>query len=186
MIGARLALARSATAPVIHTHPTPSTGFGHAGVMGKKKRQHAKRPRPSGGGGRPHSGGNRPRPEPRSGQLATSTGYQSGSAAAQLQVMVGLITTGTLDAHLGTLQAAISKRHQDRRREASNQAAAQFQIGDRVALTEGIRPLYLQGATGTVTGWAHQNAIVHLDHPTGRSPGGEIRCPPLGLRRLVD
>ncbi len=100
--------------------------------------------------------------------------------------MVGLITTGTLDAHLGTLQAAISKRHQDRRRDASNQAAAQFQIGDRVALTEGIRPLYLQGATGTVTGWAHHNAIVHLDHPTGRFPGGEIRCPPLGLRRLID
>src|SRR5699024_4903327 len=96
-----------------------------------------------------------------------------------------LITTGTLDAHLGTLQAAISKRHQDRRREASNQAAAQFQVGDRVALTEYIRPRYLQGATGTITGWALQNAIVHLDQPTGRSPGGEVRCPPLGLRRLA-
>lgn len=168
--------------------------------MGKKKRQRAKRPHPSGGGSRRHSGGNRPRPEPRSGQLATSTSSsaqsgssgsfapnnQSGSAVAQLQVMVGLITTGALDTHLGTLQAAISKRHQDRRREASNQAAAQFQVGDRVALTEYIRPLYLQGATGTVTGWAQHNAIVHLDHPAGRFPGGEIRCPPLGLRRLVD
>lgn len=161
--------------------------------MGKKKRQHAKRPRPSGGGSRRPSGGHQPRPEPRVGQLATSTTpsapsgpSEESNAAAQLQVIVGLITTGTLDAHLGTLQAAISKRHQDRRREASNQAAAQFQVGDRVSLTNGIRPLYMQGATGTVTGWAQHNAIVHLDHPTGRFPGGEIRCPPLGLRRLVD
>lgn len=158
--------------------------------MGKKKRNRANRQRPS--NRHPH-GGNRSRTERHSGQLVGSTtGAQprgrdeSGSAAAQLQVIVGLITTGTLDAHLGTLQAAISKRHQDRRREASNQAAAQFQVGDRVTLANGIRPLYLQGATGTITGWALQNAIVHLDHPTGRSPGGEIRCPPLGLRRLVD
>ena len=162
--------------------------------MGKKKRNRANRQRPSGGGHRHSDGQNRPHPVPRSGQLTgpAAAGAQpagrdeSGNAAAQLQVVVGLIATGTLDAHLGTLQAAISKRHQDRRREASNQAAAQFQVGDRVTLTNGIRPLYLQGATGTVTGWAHQNAIVHLDHPTGRFPGGEIRCPPLGLRRLVD
>lgn len=106
------------------------------------------------------------------------------TAEVQLQVIVGLITTGALDVHLGTLQAAISKRHQDRRREASNHAAAQFQVGDRVFLAEGIRPRYLQGATGTVTGWAHQNAVVHLDQPTGGAVGGEIRCPPLGLRRL--
>lgn len=113
------------------------------------------------------------------------SGEDPGSTArAQLQVIVGLITTGALDAHLGTLQAAISKRHQDRRRDASNQAAAQLRVGDRVALTEYIRPLYLQGATGTVTGWAHQNAIVHLDQPTGGSVGGDIRCPPLGVRRL--
>lgn len=159
--------------------------------MGKKKRHHANRPRPSGGGSRRPGGGNRPRPQPRTSQITAPAPAgpetdQPLGAAAQLQVIVGLITTGTLDAHLGSLQAAISKRHQDRRREAANQAAAQFQVGDRVALTEYIRPLYLQGATGTITGWALQNAIVHLDHPTGRSPGGEIRCPPLGLRPLSD
>src|SRR5699024_5242136 len=108
----------------------------------------------------------------------------SSTADAQIQVIVGLITTGALDLHLGTVQAAISKRHQDRRRDASHQAAAELRIGDRVCLTEHIRPMYMRGATGTLTGWAQQNAIVHLDQPTGRFPGGEIRCPPLGLRRL--
>src|SRR5699024_823714 len=128
--------------------------------MGKKKRNRANRPRPSGGNARRPGGENPPRPETRSGQLTSATAAhaqpggsdQSGSAAAQLQVMVGLIATGTLDAHLGTLQAAISKRHQDRRREAANQAAAQLQVGDRVAITEGIRPLYLPSSSGTVTG----------------------------------
>lgn len=107
--------------------------------MGKKKRNRANRARPSGGSHRHPGGQNRPHPETRSGQLTSpvtartqsGAGDQTGNAAAQLQVMVGLITTGT------------------------------------------------------VMGWAHQNAIVHLDHATGRSPGGEIRCPPLGLRRLV-
>ncbi|WP_154793482.1 hypothetical protein [Occultella kanbiaonis] len=152
--------------------------------MSKRKRRGTDRPRPA-GAGRPRSGS-------RSGQLTEPPGQRPAgnrsdgpdAALAQLQVIVGLITTGALDVHLGTLQAAISKRHQARVREASNQAAAQLRVGDRVALTEHIRPLYLKGATGTVTGWASHNAIVHLDEPRGRFDGAEIRCPPLGLRRL--
>lgn len=157
--------------------------------MSKKKRRGSSRPR-SAGGQRSRPAASRPRPAPHKGQLTAPAGPGSrrddpaGTADGHIQVIVGLITTGSLDAHLGTLQAAISKRHQDRRRDASNQAAAQLQVGDRVVLTEYIRPMYMRGATGTVTGWAQQNAIVHLDQPTGRFPGGEIRCPPLGLRRL--
>lgn len=44
--------------------------------------------------------------------------------------------------------------------------------------------VYLYGATGTLTGWASQNAIIQLDNPTGRFTTGQIRCPPLGLQRL--
>lgn len=102
----------------------------------------------------------------------------------QIQILVGLIATGALDDYLGTIQAAISQRHHVHQRVASNQAAALLNIGDRVMLNHEIRPLYLHGATGTVTGWANQNAIVQLDHPTGRFTTGQIHCPPLGLQSL--
>src|SRR5690625_1760668 len=172
--------------------------------MSKKKRRRKNRPQSAGGqrsratgnparapGNRTRSAAGRSDPAPSASQLtapgtagAAHDDGPSSAADAQIQVIVGLITTGALDVHLGTLQAAISKRHQDRRRDASHQAAAELRIGDRVSLTEYIRPMYMRGATGTLTGWAQQNAIVHLDQPTGRFPGGEIRCPPLGLRRL--
>lgn len=113
-------------------------------------------------------------------------GEQENDEAAQIQFLVGLIATGALDDHLGTLQVAIAQRHHDRQRAASHQAAARLQIGDRVLLNHEIRPLYLHGATGTVTGWAQQNAIVQLDTPTGRFTTGQIRCPPLGLQRLPE
>lgn len=102
----------------------------------------------------------------------------------QVQVLVGLIATGVLDEHLTTLQAAIAERHSHRQRTTSRHAAARIDVGDRVRLTHGIRPLYLQGATGTVTGWVGQRAVVQLDEPTGRAIDGVVRCPPLALERL--
>ncbi|UNX55165.1 hypothetical protein MF406_02445 [Georgenia sp. TF02-10] len=109
-----------------------------------------------------------------------------GNEGGQIQLLVGLIATGALDDHLGTLQAAISQRHRDCQRTASNQAAARLQIGDRVMLNHDVRPLYLHGATGTVTGWASHNVIVQLDNPTGRFTTGQLRCPPLALQRLPE
>lgn len=102
----------------------------------------------------------------------------------QIQMLIGLIATGSLDEHLPLIQAAIAERHRHRQRAQSNQAAARIDIGDRVRLNHDIRPLYLHGATGTVTGWAGQRVIVQLDEPTGRFTHGQIRCPPLGLDPL--
>jgi len=99
----------------------------------------------------------------------------------QIQMLIGLIATGGLDEHLPTIQTAIAERHRNLQRAQSHQAAAQIDIGDRVRLNHDIRPLYLHGATGTVTGWAGQRVVVQLDEPTGRFTHGQIRCPPLGL-----
>lgn len=102
----------------------------------------------------------------------------------QVQMLIGLIATGSLDEHLPTIQAAIGERHRNLHRAQSHQAAARIGIGDRVRLNHDIRPLYLHGATGTVIGWAGQRAVVQLDQPTGRFTHGQIRCPPLGLEPL--
>lgn len=107
-----------------------------------------------------------------------------GVDAQQIQMLIGLIATGGLDEHLPTIQAAIGERHHHRQRAQSNQAAARIAIGDRVRLGHDIRPLYLHGATGTVTGWAGQRVVVQLDASTGRFTTGQIRCPPLGLEPL--
>lgn len=101
-----------------------------------------------------------------------------------MHALLDLIVAGALDEHLGVLQAAIGRRHRDRHRTETHQAATRLQIGDRVRLSHDMRPLYLHGATGTITGWAHTNAVVQLDTPVGRFTHGQIRCPPLGLQRL--
>ncbi|NMR32518.1 hypothetical protein [Crystallibacter degradans] len=109
-----------------------------------------------------------------------------GANAYEIRMLIGLIATGGLDEHLPAIQAAIGERHRHRQRAKSNQAAAQIEIGDRVRLGHDIRPLYLHGATGTVTGWAGQSAVIQLDEPTGRFTTGQIRCPPLGLQPLPE
>jgi len=102
-----------------------------------------------------------------------------------VEPLVGLIATGALDAHLGVLQAAISRRGHELHREAGHRAAAQLRVGDRVRVLPGMRPQYLQGATGTVTGWSGRNAVVQLDMAVGRFATGTATCPPLGLERLT-
>lgn len=114
----------------------------------------------------------------RTGSATSSAGPRDG------ELLVGLITSGVLDGHLGRLQAAIGRRQLERRGEAARLAAAQLVVGDRVMIALTMRPLYLRGATGTVTGWAGPNVVVQLDAPTGRFSTGELRCPPLGLVRL--
>lgn len=95
--------------------------------------------------------------------------------------VVGLVAIGELDRQLPALQAAISRRWAELRRDATHQAAARLRVGDRVRIAHGVRPQYLQGATGTVTGWSGQSVVVQLDMPVGRYRSGEVCCPPLSL-----
>jgi hypothetical protein len=105
-------------------------------------------------------------------------------APGQIETLLGLIATGALDAHLPQLTVAVHQRQHHLATAHKIQALADFTPGDRVRLNHQIRPLYLHGATGTVTGWAGQSIVVQLDAPTGRFTTGEIRCPPLGLEPI--
>lgn len=145
--------------------------------MSRKKRRKPQRPR------RPVTS----RPPPTRPTTAVTLVEERGEKRDPVdgvEPLVGLISTGALDAHLGVLQAAISRRGQELHREAGHRAAAQLRVGDRVRVLPGMRPQYLQGATGTVTGWSGRNAVVQLDMAVGRFATGTATCPPLGLERL--
>ena len=94
--------------------------------------------------------------------------------------LVGFIATGALDEHLGVISRAVVERRRHLLRRESIRAMGSVDVGDRVRLGADIRPMYLRGRTGTVTGWTGRNVVVLLDVPVGRY-GGELRCPPLAL-----
>jgi hypothetical protein len=104
--------------------------------------------------------------------------------AGQIETLVGIIATGHLDQHLPLLTRVIAARHRQLREAASVRSLAAFSPGDRVRIGAGVRPLYLHGATGTVTGWSGRRVVVSLDNPTGRFAYGEVRVPALGLEPL--
>ena len=69
-------------------------------------------------------------------------------------------------------------------RKSEVDAAARFEVGDRVRLGSEVRPKYVRGATATVVGWAHKNVLIRLDRAVGRYPAGtEISVSPLGVHR---
>ncbi|MET7729672.1 hypothetical protein [Streptomyces mirabilis] len=128
-----------------------------------------------------------PRPARPAGPLEPAPGRATEPGAigpGQIETLIGLIATGALDAHLPQLTVAIRQRQHHLTAGHTIQALAAFTPGDRVRLNHQIRPLYLHGATGTVTGWAGQSVVVQLDVPTGRFTTGEIRCPSLGLEPI--
>lgn len=104
--------------------------------------------------------------------------------AGQVETLVGIIAAGHLDQHLPLLTRVIAARHRQLREAASVRSLAAFGPGDRVRIGAGVRPLYLQGETGTVTGWSGRRVVVSLDNPTGRFAYGEVRVPALGLEPL--
>ena len=110
-------------------------------------------------------------------------GTTIGAAAEQATLLAGLITSGALDGHLALLTRVIGQRQRHLLDAASVRALAIIHVGDRVRINRHIRPFYLRGSTGTVTGWSGRSAIVSLDVPTGRF--AEVRCPAIGLDRLA-
>lgn len=94
--------------------------------------------------------------------------------------LVGFIATGALDEHLGVISRALVERRRHLLRRESIRAMGTVDVGDTVRLGPDLRPMYLRGRTGTVTGWTGRNVVVQLDVPVRRY-GREVRCPPLAL-----
>lgn len=104
------------------------------------------------------------------------------ASAEQAALLLGLISSGALDDHLALLTRVIGQRQRHLLDAASVRALAALDVGDRVRVNRHVRPLYLQGSTGTVMGWSGRSVIVSLDEPSGRF--AEVRCHPIGLDRL--
>lgn len=101
-----------------------------------------------------------------------------------MQTVVEAIARGQLDDELAVLAAVINERTRLLATARSVTTLASLRVGDRVRINHNAKPRYLHGERGTVTGWAGQNVVVHLDQPVGRFTGGELRCPPLILEPL--
>ena len=97
--------------------------------------------------------------------------------------ITALIEEGVLDGHLERLAETIHQR----RREQDRQQLGSFQIGDRVRLSDHVRPSYLAGADGVVTEILHKRLLVRLETPVpGRRIGRQdIACAPSVLERLA-
>jgi hypothetical protein len=96
--------------------------------------------------------------------------------------ITALIQDGALDEYLDQLAEDV----QQRRREQDRQQLGKFQIGDRVRLTDRVRPGYLAGAEGVVIDILHKRLLVRLEPvlPGRRAGRQDIACPPSLVERL--
>jgi hypothetical protein len=67
---------------------------------------------------------------------------------------------------------------------SSAAAIAELCVGDEVMFNRRIRPRYLEHELATITKLDSHWVTVRLARPFGRFGDGELRRPPLALRRL--
>jgi hypothetical protein len=94
------------------------------------------------------------------------------------------IASGELDEHLVAIADAVRARRELLRTVNSATAIAQLCVGDAVMFNRRIRPRYLEHELAVVTELDPRWVTVRLARPVGRFRDGELRCPPLALRRL--
>jgi hypothetical protein len=98
--------------------------------------------------------------------------------------LLDAISAGELDEHLVAIGDAVHARRQLLRTVRSAQAIAALCVGDTVMFTDRIRPRYLEHELAEVTDVDDRTVTVRLRRPVGRFRAGELRCPPLALRKL--
>lgn len=87
-------------------------------------------------------------------------------------VLLGKIVLGEYDADLDRIANAITER----RKVLDRKTRLALKVGDRVMFSSRVKPRYMHGMTGTVTGFLDKRIQVELDHPLGRFRG-TLRCP---------
>jgi hypothetical protein len=103
--------------------------------------------------------------------------------AADLQLL-DAIAAGELDEHLVAIADAVQARLRLLHTVNSAAALARLCVGDTVMFNGRIRPRYLEHELAVVTEVDDRWVSVRLRRPVGRFGEGELRCPPLALRRL--
>jgi hypothetical protein len=107
-----------------------------------------------------------------------------GPPAIRERLLLQAIADGQLDPHLEALAQAIDARLHLLHTVATQTALTQLCVGDEVQINNTIRPHYLRGLRGKIIEIDSERATVCVHRPVGRFPSGEIRCPPLTLKKL--
>ena len=113
----------------------------------------------------------------------------SGSEDRALKVperqLLDAIASGELDDHLVAIADAVRARRELLHTVRSATAIAQLCVGDNVMFTGSVRPRYLEHELAVITGLEERSVTVRLARPVGRFRDGELRCPPLAVRKLA-
>jgi hypothetical protein len=100
------------------------------------------------------------------------------------QQLLDAIASGALDQHLVAIADAVHARRELLHTVRSAGALAELCVGDTVMFNRQIRPRYLEHELGTITELDDHWVTVRLWRPVGRFRTGELRCPPLALKKL--
>jgi hypothetical protein len=99
--------------------------------------------------------------------------------------LLDAIASGELDQHLVAIADAARARRELLHTVRSASAIAEFCVGDTVMFTGAIRPRYLEHEAAVITDLDDHWVTVRLWRPVGRFGDGQLRCPPLALRKLL-
>lgn len=98
--------------------------------------------------------------------------------------LLDAIASGELDDHLVAIADAVHARRELLHTVRSATAIAQLRVGDTVMFNDNVRPRYLEHELAVITGLDEHWVTLRLARPVGRFREGELRCPPLAVRKL--
>ena len=98
--------------------------------------------------------------------------------------LLDAIAAGELDEHLVAIADAVHARRELLHTVRSATAIAQLCVGDTVMLNSNVRPRYLAHEFAVITELDERWVTLRLARPVGRFGDGELRCPPLAVRKL--
>jgi hypothetical protein len=98
--------------------------------------------------------------------------------------LLDAIASGELDESLVAIADAVKARRDLLHAVRSAEALAQLCVGDTVMFNRRIRPRYLEHELAVIIELDERSVTVELARPVGRFREGELRCPPLALRKL--
>lgn len=90
--------------------------------------------------------------------------------ATALEIVLGKIHSGAVDDALDMIVEAAKSRQRSK--------VKVLKKGDRVRLTNSIRPKYLAGVEATVVRQNPTSVVIKLDEAVGKFSAGEINCHP--------
>jgi hypothetical protein len=98
--------------------------------------------------------------------------------------LLDAIVAGELDEHLVAIADAIHARRELLHTVSSAAAIAQLCVGDTVMLNSTVRPRYLMHELAMITELDEHWVTLRLARTVGRFRDGELRCPPLAIRKV--